>query len=52
MGSMVYSLLWVVQDLYHEPYHVYEALNPKPLLKHWAGAGFLVFGAGSELESV
>ena len=21
MGIMVYSLLWVMQDLYHQPYH-------------------------------
>ena len=21
MGVMVYSLLWVLQDLYHQPYH-------------------------------
>ena len=22
MGIMVYSLLWVMQDLYHQPYHL------------------------------
>ena len=22
MGIMVYSLLWVMQDSYHQPYHV------------------------------
>ena len=26
MGTMVYSLLWALQGLYHQP----QALNPKP----------------------
>ena len=25
MGNMVYSLLWVLQDLYHQPYYVIVA---------------------------
>ena len=34
MGVMVYSLLWVMQDLYHQPYH--QRL-PLPLLSNVFG---------------
>ena len=27
MGIMVYSLIWVVQDLYHQPYHMQVGLE-------------------------
>ena len=34
MGNMVYSLFWVVQDLYHQPYYVrllvYRAFAKSP----------------------
>ena len=34
MGIVVYSLLWVMQDLYHQPY--FESLGPAPeWLKRW-----------------
>ena len=29
MGIMVYSLLWVMQDLYHQPYHLF--FDPRPI---------------------
>ena len=35
MGIMVYSLLWVMQDLYHQPY--LKALGPKTLLYEASG---------------
>ena len=33
MGSMVKSLIWVMQDIYHQPYAASRLLgiNPKPL---------------------
>ena len=37
MGIMVYSLLWVVQDLYHEPYFPYSTRQPLALA-HVPGA--------------
>ena len=30
MGVMVYSLLWVMQDLYHQPYEAPFTLNFEP----------------------
>ena len=29
MGTMVHSLFWVTQDLYHQPYSPSRALGPK-----------------------
>ena len=46
MGIVVYSLLWVMQDVYHQPYHLQNqasrttllslmgAQNPKPKTEH------------------
>ena len=44
MGIMVNSLLWVMQDLYHQPYHQEASMKvfgtrPK-VLKFSAGADF------------
>ena len=36
MGIMVYSFLWVVQDLYHQPYHA--PARPFNLLVQYARA--------------
>ena len=37
MGIMVYPLLWVMQDLYHQPYHPLQPrLGKAALERHWA----------------
>ena len=42
MGIMVYSLLWVVQDLYHQPHCRTEASPPRFVsIRHFCGFYFL-----------
>ena len=35
MGSKVYSLLWVMQDLCHQPYHCGTRPQKNPISKLW-----------------
>ena len=39
MGIMVYSILWVMQDLYHQPYRSYmvNSLHQSPFLGSFVG---------------
>ena len=51
MGIMVYSLLWVMQDLYHQPYDYKSFIAPSLVLRlgwlrgfRFRGRGFRVSG--------
>ena len=66
MGIVVYSLLWVMQDLYHQPYderlvksctdgHFQSVLgdrcqNPQSRASDYSFAGFWLGLSGSELK--
>ena len=45
MGTMVYSLVWVMQDLYHQPYFRVEGLG----LRGFRALGCRVEGFGGGL---
>ena len=43
MGTMVHSLLWVIQDLYHQTYQAFKPVYTSSSLKRFKGYGILGF---------
>ena len=46
MGIVVYSVLWVMQDLYHQPYY------PKVWMKAGGVSGLGIQGLGFRMQGV